>query len=248
VNLAANENNSAIMGETTKGMDQEALKKLSNLPEGEVVFLCDFDGTITTSEALGTLYEKFAPPIMANSEFNMRKQVVATFGAVTASKEEMEAVLDTIEVDPGFLAFLSYGKKKGYTFAIVSDGLEWYIRYILDRYDIHNIEIYANRIYFEPEGFRFEFPWFDEETPRRGVCKLKIARAYKERFDTLVFVGDGHSDVDVVEVADIIFARGWLAGYCYAKGMLDVEIFGWRDLMAKWQAKYPSIGNKSQVL
>jgi 2-hydroxy-3-keto-5-methylthiopentenyl-1-phosphate phosphatase len=221
-------------------MQRASWNLLDDLPRGELAMLCDFDGTITSIDTVGFLFRKFAAAgleyarQMVRGEMDMREELRATFRTVSASKEEMEAALNRVEIDPGFVDFLEFGRAKGYTFAILSDGLDWYIKYILGRYGIDDIDIFANRIFFEEDGFRFEFPWFDEETHRRGVCKPKIARVYRERFNTLVFAGDGISDIDVIHEVDHVFTRGWLAGYCYAKGINNRGFFDWYDLKEKW--------------
>lgn len=222
-------------------MNRDSLKVLENLNHSDVVILCDFDGTISTTETLGFLFSEFAESRFeyarqwARGEIDMRDEIRLTFKTVKATKKEMEAALNDVEIDPGFPEFLEFGRKKGYTFAIISDGLEWYIKYLLQQYGINDIPIYANWIYFNPGGFHFEFPWFDEETHRRGVCKPKIARAYRKRSKTLVFVGDGRSDIDIIHEADIVYSRGWLAGYCFAKGIGKDEIYDWYDLREKWE-------------
>jgi len=222
-------------------MNTDSLEKIVNLEQRDIAVLCDFDGTITTTETLGFLFSEFAESRFeyarqwARGEIDMRDEFRLTFKTVKANKKEMEEALNEIEIDPGFPEFLEFGREKGYTFAIISDGLEWYIEYLLNRYNIHDIPIFANQIFFEPDGFRFEFPWFDEETHRRGVCKPKIARAYRKHSKKLVFVGDGRSDIDIIHEADIVFSHGWLAGYCFAKGLGKDEFFDWYDLEDKWQ-------------
>lgn len=222
-------------------MKRTLLKELENLNPSDVVILCDFDGTISTTETLGFLFLEFAESRFeyarqwARGEIDMRDEIRLTFETITATQEEMEAALNKVEIDPGFPEFLEFGRDKGFSFAIISDGLEWYIKYLLNRYDIYDIPVFANRIFFEPDGFRFEFPWFDEETHRRGVCKPKIARAYRKHAETLVFVGDGRSDIDIIHEADIVYSRGWLAGYCFAKGIGKDEFFDWYDLKEKFQ-------------
>jgi len=223
-------------------MKSTSLKELENLDQSDVVILCDFDGTISTTETLGFLFSEFAESRFeyarqwARGEIDMRDEIRLTFETVNATREEMEQALNKVEIDPGFPEFLEFGREKGYSFAIISDGLEWYIKYLLQRYSISDIPVYANRLFFEPDGFRFEFPWFDEETHRRGVCKPKIARAYRKHAETLIFVGDGRSDIDIIHEADIVYSKGWLAGYCFAKGIGEDEFFDWYDLREKFQS------------
>ena len=221
-------------------MNKKIRGQLENIPTTEVAILCDFDGTICRTETLGFLFREFASSSMHHvsrwerGEIDMREEIRATFSTVNASKAEMEKSLDMVDIDTDFLGFYDFTRREGYSFAIVSDGLDWYIDYILQRYEIKDIPIFANQILFENDGFRFEFPWFDIDTPRRGVCKPLIARAYRKRCEKLVFIGDGSSDVDVVHDVDLVFARGWLAGYCYARGLNAVEFRNWGDLETKW--------------
>jgi 2-hydroxy-3-keto-5-methylthiopentenyl-1-phosphate phosphatase len=206
-----------------------------------IAVLCDFDGTISEREVLGMLFRGFAASGMEHvwrwqcGQIDMREELRATFDTVRASKEEMERALDTIKIDPGFFRFLELARQRNYSLAIVSDGLDWYIRYILGLYAAADIPVFANRIVFGPDGIRIEFPWFDEQTPRRGVCKPKIAQAFRSRHAKVVYIGDGQSDVEVIREANLVFARGWLAGYCHGAGIEFVEFRDWDDLMVKWR-------------
>lgn len=209
--------------------------------DGEVSFaiLCDFDGTVCPTQMMDFLYQRFAACGMEfaerweKGEISTQEEIELTFGTVSAGREEMEAALDTIDIDPHFSALLDFCRGHDYSFAIVSDGLEWYIEYILAKHGIRDVEIYANQIHFEEEGFRFDFPWYDDETPMRGVCKPMIVRRYKERGMKVVYVGDGMSDFDVIGVADLIFARRKLARFAREQGVDFTEFNDCRDLLER---------------
>ncbi|HEY46026.1 MAG: hypothetical protein AMJ88_09795 [Anaerolineae bacterium SM23_ 63] len=209
---------------------------------GNFAFLCDFDGTVCPTQMMDFLYQRFAACGMefaerwGRGEISTQEEIVSTFSTVSAGKEEMEAALDTIEIDPHFPAFLQFCRDHETSFAIVSDGLEWYIDYILARHDIYGVDIYANQIHFEEGGFRFEFPWYDDETPMRGVCKPMIVRRYQERGRGVVYAGDGMSDFEVIGVADLIFARRKLARYAREQGIDFTEFNDCHDLLEKWRA------------
>jgi 2,3-diketo-5-methylthio-1-phosphopentane phosphatase len=217
-------------------------KKMTGDGDGRFAFLCDFDGTVCPTQMMDFLYQRFAASGMefaeqwGRGEISTQEEIELTFATVSASREEMEAALDTIQIDHHFPEFLEFCRKHDYPFAIVSDGLEWYIDYILAKHDIRGIEIYANQIYFEDEGFRFDFPWYDDETPMRGVCKPMIVRRFQERGRVVVYAGDGMSDYEVIGVADHIFARRRLASYAREQGVDFTEFNNCRDLLEKWQA------------
>jgi len=222
-------------------MNQKLEKLFKSVPKGDIAILCDFDGTITNIQTLGYIFRKFAACGMDNvhryyrGEIDMREEIRATFETIGASKEEMEVALRNVEIEAGFLKFLDYIKDENYDFAIVSDGLDWYIDYILNQYGIQYLTIFANEISFEPQGFHIGFPWFNEETPRRGVCKSMIARAYSDHFDKVVFIGDGSSDIHIIHEVDVVFARGWLVGYCLGKNINHIEFKNWEELINKWR-------------
>ncbi|MFX0145503.1 MAG: MtnX-like HAD-IB family phosphatase [Candidatus Hodarchaeota archaeon] len=214
---------------------------MTNDGKAKFAFLCDFDGTVCPTQMMDFLYGRFAACGLefaerwGRGEISTQEEIVSTFDTVSANREEMEAALDTIEIDPHFPAFLQFCRDQDYSFAIVSDGLEWYIDYILARHDIYGVDIYANQIHFEDRGFRFEFPWYDDETPMRGVCKPMIVRRYQDRGRVVVYAGDGKSDFEVIGVADLVFARRKLARFAREQGVDFTEFRDCRDLLEKWQ-------------
>ena len=216
-------------------------KQMMSDGEGLFAFLCDFDGTVCPTQMMDFLYQRFAACGMefaerwGRGEISTQEEIVSTFETVSASREEMEAALDTIEIDPHFPAFLQFCRNHNYSFAILSDGLEWYIDYILRGHGFPDIMIYANNIYFEEDGFRFSFPWHKPENPLRATSKPAIVRKYQEQGFTVAFIGDGKSDFDIVGVADVIYARGHLAEYCQSENISAISFIDFQDLLVKWK-------------
>ena len=73
--------------------------------EGRFAFLCDFDGTVCPTKMMDFLYQLFAACGMefaerwGRGEISTQDEIESTFDTVSASREEMEATLDTIEID-----------------------------------------------------------------------------------------------------------------------------------------------------
>ena len=192
----------------------------------KIAVLSDFDGTITTSNVLNSLYGKFAPPSYKETlerwnrgEISTMEEIETVFSTISASRAEMESFLDTIELDPGFPSLLKYCRDAGIKFVIVSDGLVWYIEYILRHYDIEDVDVYACEILFEGGSYSFSYPWFDPSTPLRSVSKSTIVRDFQSWGYKVVFIGDGVSDFEAVQVADIVYARDVLLEYTKAHGI-----------------------------
>ena len=175
---------------------------MSAAPASSVAVLCDFDGTITTGEVLDILYRQFAGAdcrelvqLWLRGEISTPQEVQGCFATMTATRSEMEVALNIVQVDPAFRAFVDFCRGRHYRFAVLSDGLQWYIQYILGRHGISALTIYANQIEFLPDGIRISFPWYSPETPLRGTSKPAIIRRYQKEGSQVVFIGEGPSDV-----------------------------------------------------
>jgi 2,3-diketo-5-methylthio-1-phosphopentane phosphatase len=206
--------------------------------------LCDFDGTITPGDTLSILYRRFAGPEClelekrwAQGEISAPAEMQGCFASMRATRAELESALDPVQIDPGFPNFFRFCQGQGYAFAVLSDGLSWYIRYILQRYGIPEPAIYANEIEFATDGIHIHSPWYRPDTPLRGTSKPAIAQKYQAEGYAVAFIGDGPTDVEAVEVADFVFAKGRLAEYCRAKGIPFTDFSNFSDVMQHWKNK-----------
>lgn len=206
----------------------------------KLAVLCDFDGTITPCIVIDMLYHQFAAPsclqmvkLWEEGKISTPEEMRACFATITATRAEMESLLSSIPVDPAFADLLAFCRQRGYPFAVVSDGLTWYIQYILRRHGIHNVTIYANEIHFGPDGWHFSFPWYSPDSPLRGTSKLALIRRYQADGFQVVFIGDGLSDIEVVEAADILYAYtgGSLLDYCRAHGSPAIPFSSLREVL-----------------
>ena len=207
------------------------------------VILSDFDGTLTPTQVLNTLYEKFAAPSYKETlrrwdrgEISTMEEVETVLATVTASKAEMERYLGTVKLDPGFAALCQFCSRKNSPFAVVSDGFRWYIEYILKRHDLNGIKIFASEIAFEQDGFRFTYPWYDPETPFRATSKPRIVQDYQQEGYKVVFIGDGLSDQEVLGVADVIFAKGVLIDFAEERGISVLHFKTLEDVVKQMES------------
>ena len=204
--------------------------------------LCDFDGTITPIDVLDILYNTFAGPECQElvkkwfqGEISTPAEMQGCFASIRASRAELERALDRVHLDSAFPDFVSFCREREYAFAVLSDGLRWYIGYILQRHGISDLPIYANEIEFTPQGMLIRSPWYRSNTPLRGTSKPAIVQKYQAEGYTVIFIGDGPSDVEAVEVADIVFAKGRLVEYCRTKGVPFTAFNDFSDLIQHWQ-------------
>jgi 2-hydroxy-3-keto-5-methylthiopentenyl-1-phosphate phosphatase len=226
-----------LKGQIMSGQDDKAPPRMRR----DVAVLCDFDGTIVPCDTVDLIYRNFAQPPCAQlnlqwirGEISTRQELEGCFATIKASRAEMESALVGIPIDSAFTAFLGFCGQRGYRFAILSDGVDWIINFILERHGIDGLTVYSNELRFEADGLRVSFPFFDPESPLRGVSKPAIIRRHQAEGFKVVFVGDGLTDIEAVEVADIVYARDKLLQYCRERGIEAVAFSGFADLMAKW--------------
>ncbi len=210
----------------------------------KLAVLCDFDGTITPGDTLSILYNRFAGPDClvlekrwAQGEISTPAELQGCFASMRATRAELEGALDPVHIDPCFPDFFRFCQGQGYAFAVLSDGLHWYIDYILQRNGLANVTVFANEVEFAPEGMRIHSPWYHPGTPLRGTSKPAIVQKYQAEGHAVAFIGDGPTDIEAVEVADFVFAKGRLEKYCQAKGVPFKAFNNFSDVIQYWQSK-----------
>ena len=206
-----------------------------------VAVLCDFDNTITAGDSVVLLYESFGGPKCAEltrrwgrGEVSTMEEQQGCFAEMTASRAAMEALLDSVHIDSGFPAFLQFCRRLGYCFAVVSDGLDWIIHYVLRRHGLNGVTVHANEMRFTPQGVRLSFPHHDPDSPLRGISKPSIISRYKARGYQVVFVGDGLTDLEAAPAADLVYAKHELLWHCREQGIKAHGFSDFADLLEKW--------------
>jgi 2,3-diketo-5-methylthio-1-phosphopentane phosphatase len=188
--------------------------------------ICDFDGTISRADTTDVVLERLAAPAWRIVEEDWlagritaaacMKAQVALIGGTAA---DLDAVLDTVELDPGFVAFVDWCAARRLSIGIVSDGVDRFIARILNRHGLGHLPVVANRLAGAPGAWDLGQPWSRKGCAAgSGVCKCAAAGAWSGRaWPTTVFVGDGRSDFCLSGRADILFAKAALAEYAAAR-------------------------------
>jgi 2-hydroxy-3-keto-5-methylthiopentenyl-1-phosphate phosphatase len=182
--------------------------------------ICDFDGTITRQDSTDLVLDTLADPRWRSLQDDwvagrisgaecMRGQVALIGG----SAGDLDAVLDAVDLDPGFAAFVTWCEQRGFPVSIVSDGVDYFIARILARHGLTRLPVRANQLAGEAGAWRLRQPWREPDCANgSGVCKCgAIDGAAKAADETVVFVGDGRSDFCIAAEADVLFAKGALA-------------------------------------
>ncbi len=188
----------------------------------------DFDGTITTGDVGDALFERFGGERSLRavdayrggelSAVECYREECRACGSVPLA--ELRAFLDSREIDPTFAAFDGYCRERSFGLTILSDGMDYYIRAILERHGLGHVPFRANVLDLAPAGrdglvsFVPSFPNTDEVCDRCASCKRNHMLTTTGDDDVIVYVGEGYSDRCPVQFADLVFAKDDLLRYC----------------------------------
>lgn len=213
---------------------------------------CDFDGTVTKKDVWVDALGKFI------SDKDKFSKLCTDFekGKITAReciKRELElidnfdfntfdAYIEKQELDDYFMDFIEYCRINNHEIIILSEGLDYYIKYVLDKFRIE-LKYYCNTMKItqsctdNPERVKLScvFPYSDENCTWCGMSKRNILINNTNDYDdeVSVFIGDGVSDYCVSNYADIVFAKNTLASYCWKNNITYHEYRDFSDIMKK---------------
>lgn len=174
------------------------------------LYLVDFDGTITKQDTLDYICKKFFPEKyiewgtkIMNKEYSVSDWIKAFVKEFNVAQKDYDKALEEIEINKGFKRFL-----KDKELVIVSGGFDYNIKKILNKFEIENIEFYANNMEFiSNEKIEIKRPYFNDKCRKEAVCKTDIYLKYRKSYDEIVYIGDGITDVCVAKYCDIIYAK-----------------------------------------
>ncbi len=189
----------------------------------------DFDGTACRQDVGDSFFERFTPPehqaewaglIEAYDSGRMGSQECLTreCALVRVSEADAREFAAGFSLEPGFAELWAASREADLPMVVVSDGLDVYIRHILERHGLGEIPVRANRAVFRGDVLVPEFPWQGLGCGRCGNCKGHHVSAARQQYDSVWMVGDAHSDVCGALVADRVFARPVLQGLLAERG------------------------------
>ncbi len=202
--------------------------------------LCDFDGTVSVEDITDSLLERFARPGWQTFEQAWRRGEIGSHDCMAeqvalldASREEIDAHLDSMMIDRAFAAFVAEAEAVGVPLAIVSDGLDYAICRILDAHGLGRLPVIANRLEAAgPRRWRLEFPHGSAACRiAMGNCKCACADRARDERRRVLLIGDGASDFCVAGAADLVFAKHRLIEHCRSAGIAYVPVTGFADAL-----------------
>ncbi len=204
--------------------------------------LCDFDGTISPTDVTDSLLARFSRDGWQELErkweagrIGSRACMAGQVALLDCSREELDAHLAEIAIDPAFKAFAAAVRASGSSIAIVSDGLDGAILSILARSSMQGVPVYASHlVQTGPRSWALEFPHARKDCVSAGAtCKCARLRA-TEPDRPVMMIGDGASDFCVAAASKVTLARGQLLAHCVDEGIAHRPVANFAEALRAW--------------
>ena len=206
---------------------------------------CDFDGTFSVQDVGSTLAVRHAPDLRPavwaryeRGEITAWQYNMEVLDGLPLPLPELEAFLQTVELDPGARELVHWCEAKGVPFRVLSDGFD----YNLNRLQvIHDVRFAydANRLRYEDGRWRIEGAHPNPSCGcGTGTCKRGRIDAFRADHPgaTMVHIGNGRvSDTCGALAADVAFAKDSLALELQKRGVAFEPFETLRDVIPRLQ-------------
>ena len=212
----------------------------------KIRFFIDFDGTITTTDVVDRVLDRFARKEWKTVEkdwvegrIGSRECLSRQIDFVVTTESDLMKLIEEIQIDPHFISFLREAKRLSVPVFIVSDGFDLFIEHILNKSLkdfpelLASLPVFCNKLYWTGKGLKAIFA-------NRGCdhgcanCKPAVIKKNALAGEKIVFVGDGLSARFAAEIAGqeagLTFAKGKLLNYCEEKNIRHEKYSSFKEI------------------
>ena len=180
----------------------------------------DFDGTITVEDVSFMILDAFADgdwrsllKAYRESKISVNHFNAEAFGMVKADKPTLaDFAINTMRIRDGFHKLIDSCKRMGFRFVIVSNGLDFYIKAILQDIGLDDIEVLAARTKFVSDSLNVAYIGPDGNQMENGF-KEAHTKSFLDNGYRVIYLGNGISDIPAARHAQHVFATGELRAY-----------------------------------
>ncbi len=198
---------------------------------------CDFDETIVTCNVSHLLLQAFAvegwqcaQALYDANRISVEESNRRQFSLLNADGAAInDFVLSNVEVRPGFSQFVKYCLDSGIHFTVVSNGIDLYVLPIMRSLGLSDIEVRCARSKITPGGIVLSYPDPSGSDLLQGF-KLSWLRYHKSQRRSVVYIGDGKSDIPAASEADYVIARSALYSHFQSSGLPCYEFKDFFDV------------------
>ena len=170
---------------------------------------------------LDAIIERFSPDeawrewedAFADGRLSARNCLQKQVENLRVTRRALLDYLSQVRIDPVFVEIVRWSGRRGVEAKIVSDSFAPLISHMLRNNGIDGVPVLANDLAFSGDRLIPSFPFHDPACPRSANAKAQHLAPYRAHGQehSLIFAGDGRSDLDAALIADVVFAKGTLA-------------------------------------
>jgi 2-hydroxy-3-keto-5-methylthiopentenyl-1-phosphate phosphatase len=220
----------------------------------KVAIFSDFDGTISNLDTLKFILNEHGRPEWKNIENGMASGALAereglqkAFDYLSLSfPKAKEEILENISLDPAFKDFADWIQFEGHSLQILSGGFKKLIKPLLDREGLESLEVIANDVQVSDKSWKVLPCKMERLCSECNHCKSAslFEQLKKDPHTFIVYIGDGHTDTCPVQLADLVFAKGFLKDYCSRQGMDYVPFQSFADVEVELRWRLRSLNRQ----
>jgi len=205
--------------------------------------LIDFDNTISRGDVLDGVIERFAADDRwrrleedwESGRLSTRDCLDGQLRNLRGTWAQFAEHLDTVELDPGFTPLLALAQRESIELLIVSDNFDLFLGHILTQRGFGGVPFRANHLEIAAGQVVPSFPYHRNACPLCAHCKSTHFLPPHDDGRTIVYIGDGRSDLCPARHADIVFAKASLKRYLTAEGVAHIAFDGLTEVTRELQ-------------
>lgn len=196
-------------------------------PNPRPIVFSDFDGTITLADVTDEILSQLADPkwqeveqLWKAGEIGSQECLARQLALISTTANKLNAVIDSVPLDPGFGEFVRFVRQKRIPFFVTSDGMDYVIRRVLAHSGLHmrprnGSQFFSTSARLIKGRLTVSFPHASAACAHGcATCKPAVLERLRGNHWPLIYIGDGLSDCHAVRQADFVYAREPLFSMC----------------------------------
>ncbi|MDD5116301.1 MAG: MtnX-like HAD-IB family phosphatase [Candidatus Omnitrophica bacterium] len=197
------------------------IDKDSRLNLKKCVIFFDFDNTIATCDVFDNMLLLFSrddrwmelEKRWKSGRIGSKTCMEGQLRGMDLDKRSLDAYLSKIKLDPSFKELYKFLQTKKIKIVVLSDNFDYILNQILRINKVKKLKVLANKLSFSRGKVVTDYPFKNKDCQICAHCKTKNLMAVSPQGASIIYVGDGSSDICPARRAHLVFAKDNLLKY-----------------------------------
>jgi 2,3-diketo-5-methylthio-1-phosphopentane phosphatase len=213
-------------------------------PKKCIVFF-DFDNTIATCDVFDNMLLLFSrddrwvelEKRWKSGRIGSKTCMEGQIRGMDLGKKSLDAYLPKIKLDPCFKTLYKFLQFKKVKTVVLSDNFDYILNQILKINKVKKLKVLANKLSFSRDKVITDYPFKNKDCQICAHCKTKNLLASSPKGATIIYVGDGTSDICPAKHAQLVFAKDNLLRYFKDNKMEHVVFHNLKEVFTQLKRK-----------